>query len=123
MPPTLGKSCQIRREILVSKFDIFGSIAAEREYQNNKWGTEADDNLNTPNDFVAYINSYSTRWFPGGFTPYTPETVDAFRESMIKTAAIAVAAVESIDRQREEAGHCFYEAGLRAKVLRVASND
>jgi hypothetical protein len=40
---------------------------------------------------------------------------------MIKVAAIAVAAVESIDRQREEAGHCFYEAGLRAKVLKLAA--
>src|SRR3954469_2562725 len=114
---------------MISKFDIYGSIAAEREYQNNRWGTEADDSLNTPNDFVSYINHYSTRWFPGGFTPYTPATVDKFRESMIKVAALAIAAVESIDRQREEAGHCFYEAGRREsvaaeKTIRLAaSND
>jgi hypothetical protein len=112
---------------MISKFDIVGSIAAEREYQQSRWGNEADDTVNEPNDFVAYINHYSTRWFPGGFTPYTPETVDAFRKSMIKVAAIAVAAVESIDRQREDAGHCFYEAGHRegvGKQLRLAaSND
>lgn len=112
---------------MISKFDILGNIKAEREYQQERWGNEADDSVNEPNDFVAYINHYSTRWFPGGFVPYTPETVDKFRESMIKVAAIAVAAVESIDRQREEAGHCFYEAGRRETVetsIRLAaSND
>lgn len=88
-------------------------IANERTYQEGKWGNEADDTLNTPNDFIAYMNAYSTRWFPGGFTPYNPETVDAFRKSMVKTAAIAVAAIESVDRQRENAGHTFYEEGQR----------
>lgn len=88
---------------------VLEEIAAEREYQQERWGNEADDKLNTPNDFVSYIGNYSTKWFPGGFTPYNPDTVDAFRKSMIKTAALAVAAVESIDRQRGAAGQTFYE--------------
>jgi hypothetical protein len=91
-------------------YDVFAAIKAERDYQIGRWGNSADDELNEPNDFVSYISNYSTKWFPGGFTPYTPETVEQFRTSMIKTAAIAVAAIESIDRQREEAGHTFYEA-------------
>jgi hypothetical protein len=73
--------------------------------------------MNTPNDFVSYISNYSTRWFKGGFAPYTPDVVDEFRVSMLKTAALAIAAIESIDRQREEAGHCFYEAGRRPTLL------
>lgn len=90
-------------------YDIYEAIRQEREYQVGKWGNDADDTLNTPNDFVSYITKYATTWFPGGFEPYTTGTVDEFRTSMLKVAALAVAAVESIDRQREEAGHTFYE--------------
>lgn len=100
---------------------ILNEIADERTYQEGRWGNNADDELNEPNDFIAYMNAYSTRWFPGGFAPYTPETVDAFRKSMIKTAAIAVAAVESLDRQRDEAGHTFYEAGFRTVKPTITS--
>jgi hypothetical protein len=99
---------------------ILLEIADEREYQDNKWGN-ADDEVNEPNDYIAYMNAYSTKWFPGGFAPYTPETVDAFRTSMIKTAALAVAAIESLDRQRDEAGHAFYEAGLRSPKLSLVT--
>lgn len=104
----------------MNKYDIYGSIRQEREYQVGKWGNDADDNLNTPNDFVSYINAFSTKWFPGGFAPYTTETVDAFRESMVKVAALAVAAIESVDRQRDEAGHTFYEANPPKFVAAVA---
>lgn len=92
--------------------NILEEVAKERQYQQERWGNTADDTVNTPNDFVTYVANYSTKWFPGGFTPYTPETVDAFRKSMIKTAALAVAAVESIDRQRQAQGQTFYE-GIR----------
>lgn len=103
---------------------LMNEIAQERAYQIAKWGTLADDEQNTPNDFVSYIGSYSTRWFPGGFTPYSPETVDEFRKSMVKTATLAIAAIESVDRQREEAGHAFYEAGMRPSLEKVvAAND
>lgn len=100
---------------------IFNEIAKEREYQVGRWGNDTDDTVNEPNDFVAYMMAYSTRWFPGGFAPYSPETVDAFRKSMVKTAAIAVAAIESIDRQREEAGHTFYEEGNRTVKTEITS--
>jgi hypothetical protein len=100
---------------------ILKEIAAEREYQEGKWGNTADDILNLPNDYVSYISAYSTRWFPGGYLPYSPETVDAFRKSMIKTAALAVAAVESLDRQRSDGGTTFYEGGPRGDKLDITS--
>lgn len=93
---------------------ILENINAERMYQEGKWGNTTDDTENTPNDFVSYISHYATKWFPGGFTPYSPKTVDDFRTSMLKTAAICVAAIESVDRQRTEAGHAFYEASPRS---------
>ncbi len=90
-------------------YNIYDAIRQEREYQVNKWGNEADDTLNTPNDWVSYIARFATGRLPEGFTPYDTKTVDEFRTSMIKVATLAVAAVESIDRQRDEAGHTFYE--------------
>jgi hypothetical protein len=59
--------------------------------------------------WAAYIAQYATRWMAGTFS-ITRSITDAFRTSMIKTAAIAVAAVESIDRQREANGSTFYES-------------
>lgn len=89
--------------------NILSEIREEREYQKNKWGTDADVTLNTPNDFVSYIAHHSTRWFDGGFEPYAPEVVDAYRTQMIKTAALAVAAVEALDAQRGDGGSAFFE--------------
>lgn len=98
---------------------ILKEVATERDYQEGKWGNETDDSVNTPNDFVSYVAAYSTKWFPGGFLPYNPVTVEAFRTSMVKTAALAVAAVESIDRQRETLGHTFYEQPTLKEVTNV----
>lgn len=88
---------------------LFEEVAAECDYQESKWGTEADDTKNSPNDWVAYIAAYSTKWFAGGFVPYKQMTVDKFRAMMIKVAAIAISAVASIDRQRKANGTTFYE--------------
>lgn len=89
--------------------DIYAEIRAERDYQDKRWGTKTDDTLNTPWMYVAYITQYAGRWMQGTFMPLSCETTDRFRESMIKVAAIAIAAVESLDRQRAENGAAFYE--------------
>lgn len=93
----------------MSRESILKEINNERIYQEGKWGNEADDTKNTPNDFASYIAHHSTRWFNGGFAPYDTQTVDKFRNQMIKTAALAVAAVESLDRQRSVKQKAFYE--------------
>lgn len=89
--------------------NVLEEIKAEREYQLKKWGDEVDRTINTPNDFAAYIAHHSTRWFKGGFTPYPKNVVDDYRTQMIKTAALAVAAVEALDRQRDDQGSAFFE--------------
>lgn len=83
----------------MSRETILNEINKEREYQVQKWGNDADDTKNSFNDWVSYISRYATTWFPGGFPPYSDEAKVNFRRSMIKTAAIAVAAVESFDRK------------------------
>ncbi len=81
----------------MARQEILDEIDAEREYQIQKWG-DADDTINTPNDFVAYLTHYSTKWFNGTFAPYDTETLVRFRDSMIKNAAIAVAAAEFAEK-------------------------
>jgi hypothetical protein len=75
------------------RINILDRIDGEREYQIQRWGT-ADEEINMPNDFVAYMAHYSTKWFNGQFAPYNLETLVRFNEAMVKTAAIAVAAAE-----------------------------
>lgn len=77
---------------------IISDIKSEREYQVLKWGTDADDKLNRPMDYVGYIANHSTRWFNGGFAPYNRETLENFNAQMVKVAAIAVAAIESTNK-------------------------
>jgi hypothetical protein len=87
---------------------IYDEIKQERDYQDGKWGHQTDDMLNTPWMWAAYLAQHSTRWMRGTFDLDTA-TSDAFRKAMVKTAALAVAAVESLDRQRATRGKAFYE--------------
>ena len=70
--------------------EIFSEIKAERKFQDSKWGTAFDDK-NTANDWTAYINEYN------GYSS-TPLNPELWRKRMIKVAAIAVAAIETFDR-------------------------
>lgn len=100
----------MKTELTITKASgtVYDEIMAEREYQTQKWGTYNDDETNTPWMWASYIAQYATRWMAGTFT-INKDMTTAFRTSMIKVAAIAVAAVESIDRQRTEKGQPFYE--------------
>lgn len=88
---------------------ILDEIRNERDYQSKKWGNDADDTKNTPFHWVSYIARYATNWMAGTWAPFPRSTTDAFRIAMIKVATIAVAAVESLDRQRSRNGRAFYE--------------
>lgn len=89
--------------------NIFDEIKNEREYQKERWGDEADDTVNTPWMWAAYITQYATRWMAGTFLPLSGDVTSAFRTCMVKVACLAVAAIESVDRQRAEKGKTFYE--------------
>lgn len=88
---------------------IYKEIVAERTYQKEKWGDKVDDTLNTPWMWAAYISQYATKWMAGTFLPLKADVTDAFRKSMIKVATLAIAAVESVDRQRANNERTFYE--------------
>jgi hypothetical protein len=75
---------------------VLNEVDAERNTQDAKWGTAFDDR-NTPYNWAAYIGQYSTRHLIGDPTKVS-ET--EFRADMVKVAALAVAAIESIDRRK-----------------------
>lgn len=70
---------------------ILDEIKAEREYQNGKWGVVFDDK-NTVNDWGAYINVYLSRALTMLAGPGEQ------REALVQVASLAVAAVETFDR-------------------------
>lgn len=104
---TIAFTAQPAREKTIRE-KIFGEVDRERDYQTDKWGVEADDTKNTPWMWTSYVCQYATKWMTGLFTTPT-KSVDLFRSMMIKVAATAVAAVESLDRQRAANGTAFYE--------------
>jgi len=74
---------------------IFDEVDAERDEQDTKWGADFDDR-NTPYNWAAYIGQYSTRHLIGDPRQVSEAT---FRADMVKVAALAIAAIESIDRR------------------------
>lgn len=87
----------------MSRQIIFNMINSEREYQDSKWGTDFDDQ-NTPNDWVAYITSYASRASAMDLTP------EDFEIAMVKVAALAVAAIETLRRNGQLAARHYDEA-------------
>jgi len=71
---------------------IFEEVAAERSAQDARWGGPALDDLHGSYDWVAYLVhdlGKAIAW---------PWDASTFRRQMISVAALAVAAVEWVDR-------------------------
>lgn len=94
---------------------IYAESESELQYQADCWGGSIDTLLeidlqhNSPNDFVAYITHHATRWFPGGFPPYSMDTLQTFRKQMVKVMTLAVSAIRWVDAK---------VAGRKAEVMR-----
>ena len=73
---------------------VLAEICAEREYQDGQWGMDFD-NKNTLNDWIVYIMSYA------GEAARMDAAPEQQREHILKVATLAVAAVESFDRNRQ----------------------
>ncbi|WP_437309945.1 hypothetical protein [Sorangium sp. So ce388] len=71
---------------------VYDEIAAERAVQDAKWGGRDADDRNTPNDWIAYIAGHAGRAWS------SPLDLATYRKQLIRVAALAVAAVESLDR-------------------------
>lgn len=75
--------------------EILGEVATERDRQDAKWGGPDHDDQHTAGAWLSFIEG---KTFLAGraLRLYSP---DQYRKRLIHIAALAVAAVESMDRK------------------------
>ena len=76
---------------------VIAEVAAERERQNAKWGGATNDDQYNPLDWhemIADYNAWARRMACMG-------SLDKARNRYVQLAALAVAAVEALDRKAE----------------------
>ncbi len=76
---------------------IIEEIIKERKKQDEQWGGQEHDDKHVPADWLVYIMKFMGRM---GQATQHPFEKKVYRDCMIKTAALALAAIESIDRQK-----------------------
>lgn len=77
---------------------VLDEVAAERERQDGKWGGAEHDDQHTVFDFCRYIRNY-VGWADQMADMGSP---DKARRRLIQISAMAVAAVESMDRKAHQ---------------------
>jgi hypothetical protein len=73
------------------KIKAVAAILNERRYQDEKWGGSEHDDTETEENWQRYITEYANA--QGRSSSYD------FRKRMVKVAALAMAAIESVDRK------------------------
>jgi hypothetical protein len=101
--------------------DIHEEIKSERLRQNEEWGGAVHDDVHEPEKWVGFLRhqirladraacSLATDEITGG---EEKALIDGYRERLIKIAAVAIAAAESLDRIMEKrAGSSDQESEL-----------
>jgi hypothetical protein len=82
---------------MVSK-DILAEVAAERERQDGRWGGAEHDDEMTMDAFAQLIADYAG-W---ARVKAREGTFDEARQRLVQAAALAVAAVECLDREKAQ---------------------
>jgi thioesterase domain-containing protein len=75
---------------------VLGEVRAERERQDEEWGGPEHDDRHSPLDWHNYLQKQMGR----AAEAFEATDRKRWRTAMLKTAALAVAAVESSDRSR-----------------------
>jgi hypothetical protein len=94
--------------------DVLFEIRLERHEQDKQWGGPAHDDTHTPYDWLSYMGHQadliSQALSSNGFYGYNAQNASLLdnvavcsltRQHFIKIAALAVAAVESLDRKNK----------------------
>ena len=83
------------------KKDLYVEIADERFHQDKKWGGPDHDSHHTSFEWVGFITHYLGKSIECIINNAGKEEHQLllFRYNMIKVAALAVAAVEAVDRK------------------------
>jgi len=73
---------------------VIAEVIQERKNQDRQWGGPAHDDAHAEYDWVCYIDRQA------GLIHSERDSASSVRSRFIKIAALAVAAVESIDRRK-----------------------
>lgn len=74
---------------------VIEQITTERNLQDEQWGGESHDDSHSSFEFREFIEKQLS------FITDNPEEFVENRNRLIKVAALAIAAIESIDRRRQ----------------------
>jgi hypothetical protein len=77
-----------------AQLDVLNDVANERSRQDVLWGGAEHDDAHHPAEFVGFIEAYAQRARAG----IEAEGVGETRHRLVQVAALAVAAIESLDR-------------------------
>ena len=93
-----GLSATFFTETKMETFQVIAEVADERKRQDEKWGGPVHDDQHRLETFVQLIEDYAgwARVMAGMNSP------EKARRRLVQVAALAVAAVESIDRKEEQ---------------------
>ena len=83
---------------------IYAQVQAERERQDAKWGGPDHDANHTAGDWISFIAEHADKALRAEMGPIDGDAdLDEYRRRLIEVAALAVAAVEALDKQRGHA--------------------
>ncbi len=77
----------------MARTEIFHQIESERKRQDEQWGGPAHDDQHSADDWTGFITKQMD------WAEITPDPCER-RERFLKIAALAIAAIESFDRQK-----------------------
>lgn len=79
---------------------VLAQVREERRRQDKQWGGPSHDDAHVPSDWVSYVGEHLDR-AKKSIVQRVLADPDRYRQNMIEVAALAVAAVESLDRKRK----------------------
>ena len=80
---------------------VYDEIQQERERQVNKWGVQNHKPIEYLSILMEEVGEVAREALENHFTDfYPPHTLDNYRKELIQVAAVAVAMIESLDRNK-----------------------
>lgn len=81
---------------------VYDDIKAERQRQDEKWGGPEHDDLHHEGDWVEFILEHANKALVGPGVHLA--SLAGYRRRLVEVAALAVAAIESLDRSAPTGG-------------------
>jgi hypothetical protein len=78
----------------------YGEITKERNRQDEIWGGPEHDDTHTPEEWRSYIQYQINNMSPSDRMTSAILDEDNYRTRLIRIAALAVAAIQSLDRKK-----------------------